>query len=50
MQKDLRTAVEIDLTDAQKQTATNNKAEFDKDKSAFIYSMGDGEMRIIIRI
>ena len=38
MQGDIRSAIEADLTDAQKQSAADNKASFDKDKKAFIAS------------
>lgn len=38
MQSDLRTAIEVDLTDEQKSAASANKAEFEKDKSAFVAS------------
>lgn len=38
MQDDIRSAIEIDLTDAQKQSAADNKASFDKDKKSFVAS------------
>jgi hypothetical protein len=40
-QPELRTAVEVDLTDEQKQTAASNKAEMQKDKDAFIAAHAD---------
>lgn len=36
MQSELRKAVEIDLTDEQKESATQNRAEMEKDKDAFV--------------
>ena len=50
MQQDLRMAIEIDLTDAQKQAATNNKAEFDKDKAAFVAAHANRKDAITERI
>ena len=50
MQKELRTAIEIDLTDTQKQAPTNNKAEFDKDKSAFVAAHADRKNAITERV
>ena len=41
MQSELRAAVEIDLTDAQKESATQNRAEMEKDKDAFVSSHSD---------
>ena len=50
MQQDLRMAIEIDLTDAQKQAAKNNKAEFDKDKAAFVAAHANRKDAITERI
>lgn len=41
MQSDLRNAIEIDLTDAQKQSAASNKAEMKKNKDSFVASHTD---------
>lgn len=38
MQDDLRSAVEVDLTDAQKQSAKDNRSEMKKDKDGFVAS------------
>ena len=38
MQGEIRAAIEIDLTDAQKKTAADNKVAFDKDQEAFVMS------------
>ena len=40
-QPELRTAVEVDLSDEQKQTAAANKAEMEKDKDAFVSAHAD---------
>lgn len=40
-QNELRTAVEVDLTDAQKKAAASNKAEMEKDKDAFVAAHSD---------
>ena len=41
MQNDLRSAVEMDLTDAQKTAANANKAEMAKNKDAFVAAHTD---------
>ena len=41
MQSELRAAIEIDLTDAQKESATQNRAEMEKDKDAFVSEHSD---------
>lgn len=41
MQNDLRAAIEVDLTDEQKNAAANNKAEMSKDKEAFVAAHAD---------
>lgn len=40
MQNELRDAVEVDLSDEQKQAAASNKAELEKDRTAFVSSHG----------
>ena len=40
-QSDLRAAVEIDLTDEQKQAAKSNRADLETDKAAFVESHAD---------
>ncbi len=41
MQGAIRSAIEIDLTDAQKKSAADNKAAFDKDQESFVLSRLD---------
>lgn len=41
MQGDLRAAIEIDLTDAQKSAAAANKASMEQDKDAFVAAHAD---------
>ena len=40
-QADIRAAIEIDLTEAEKKSAADNKAAFDKDQEAFVSSRLD---------
>ena len=47
MQGDIRAAIEVDLTDAQKKTVAENKNAFDKDKEAFVSSRLDRRQAII---
>ena len=46
MQNDLRSAVEVDLTDEQKTAANANKAEMAKDKDAFVTAHADRKAAI----
>lgn len=46
-QPELRTAVEIDLTDAQKSAAAANKAAMDKDKDAFVAAHPERKSAIV---
>jgi len=41
MQADLREAIEVDLSDEQKQSAASNKSEMEKDKDAFVAAHAD---------
>jgi len=41
MQSDLRSAIEVDLSEEQKQSAASNKAEMEKDKDAFVSAHSD---------
>ena len=47
MQGDIRAAIEVDLTDAQKKTVAENKNAFDKDKESFVSSRLDRRQAII---
>ena len=49
MQDELRAAVEIDLSDEQKQSAKDNKAAFDGDKEAFVAAHADRTSAIVER-
>ena len=49
MQGELREAIEIDLTDEQKQSAKDNKAAFDADKEAFVAAHADRTSAIVER-
>ena len=41
MQSELRDAVEFDLSDAQKKSASENRAEMEKNRDAFVSSHSD---------
>lgn len=49
MQNDLRTAIEIDLTDDQKKSAADNKSEMAKDKDAFVKSHESRKQAIVFQ-
>lgn len=49
MQDELRAAVEVDLSDEQKQSAKDNKAAFDGDKDAFVAAHADRTSAIVER-
>lgn len=47
MQDTLRAAVEVDLTDAQKQSASDNKAKMTENKDAFVSAHADRKQAIV---
>lgn len=49
MQKDLRDAIEIDLTDAQKQSAKSNQEKMAADKDAFVATRASRKKAIIFQ-
>lgn len=47
MQGELRTAIEVDLTDAQKTAANTNRTEMSKNKDAFVAAHADRKNAIV---
>lgn len=50
MQKDIRSAIEVDLTADQKKQATANKKEFDKNKDDFVAKHADRKSAVIEKV